>query len=712
MKIFTTKIAVIFLFTLQGLCWSSPVQEGGLRNKTFDASDIRTDGVVILAGYSATPTKGVLDAFPVMLPDYESVIYISTQHREKFLDGMNRVFSWAAKDLKTIVSDSFRPDPVGGEPSRNGLLALFKLKNGEYLLLQGIASPTAMSYLRISDEGNLYINLATFGVDPVSGDIPLVTYARGRNVYDVFHQAWKNAINTEAAKGRTAMRHEKKYPEMFEYLGWCSWEQYRTRVSSDLMVDAMRRIEKSPIPIRWVLLDHGHQHTYKAGGGMNSGRMLSFKGNPETFPNGFKPMMEARTDKVKWTGVWHTMNALWQGIHPEHEIRELDPYLVKISRKNKDGNFEVMMPKGDPVSSQEFYTALIGSTKNHGFDFVKIDNQNRQLAFYEGMSNPVKIVSQNAQSMEAVVKELSGGMMNCFCIDLLSLMNTRHSAVGRVSIDYLLNNEARAKSHLIQSYQNTLWMGQAVWPDHDMFHSSDKFAARIMAVSKAMSGAPVYLSDAPDDFVQELIMPLCMRDGKLYRPLAPAVPLPESVTLSALSEGKAYRVIAPLANGAAAIVAYNLMIPTPTIAVKTQITAEDYTHAGSFIQPAVDAWKVPEEGLVYYDWHMGKGGLLNHAYPIELNGFSDRLVQLSPVVNGWSVVGAADKYLSAAAIEAIDYTKAELKVKMTEAGTLVVYNANPVKCATAQSIEPLGNGLWKLQFPGNGNTSDVVVSLK
>jgi hypothetical protein len=705
----TIKLIVVLLLSALSFGCSNSTQGSKIQNKIFDASTIKKDGVEILTGYSATPKDGILDTFSVTLPEYESVVYISGQHREKFLDAMNRVFSWAAPDLKTIVSDDYNPDPVGGIPSRNGLLALFKLKNNEYLLLQGISSPEAMSYLVISDEGKLHINLATFGVDPVSGDIPLVTYARGANVYDVFQQAWKNAINTETLKGRTAMRHEKEYPEMFEYLGWCSWEQYRINVSSDLMVDAMQKIEKSPIPIRWVLLDNGYQHSYKTADGMNSSRMLSFNANPETFPNGFTPLMNARTEKVKWTGLWYTMNAHWQGLHPEHEIRELDPYLVKI-RKNE--GFEVMMPKGDSISSHMFYHKLIGSSKEHGFDFVKIDNQNRQLAFYKGMSNPVKIVSQHAQSMEASIEELSGGLMNCFCLDLLSLMNTRHSAVGRVSIDYLLNNEVRAKSHLIQSYQNTLWMGQAVWPDHDMFHSSDKFAGRIMAISKAMSGAPIYLSDAPDDFLEELVMPLCMRDGKLYRPLAPAIPLPESVTISALSEAKAYRVIAPLANGAAAIVAYNLTIPTPSEAIKTQITAADYTHAGSFIQPAVNAWRIPKEGLVYYDWYEGKGGLLNDVYPIELNGFSDRLVQLSPVVKGWSVVGCTDKYLSAAAIETIEYEENEVKIKMAEAGTLVVYNSKPVTCTSAQEIEDLGNGLWKIYFPGNMEGTEVVVGLK
>ena len=190
--------------------------------------------------------------------------------------------------------------------------------------------------------------------------------------------------------------------------------------------------------------------------------------------------------------------------------------------------------------------------------------------------------------------ELSGGLINCFCVDLVSLMNTKYSDISRVSVDYLLNNENKAKSHLYQSYQNTLWMGQAVWPDHDMFHSSDKFCGRMMAVSKAMSGAPIYLSDAPDNFLEELITPLCTNDGKLFRPLAPAVPLPESVMLSALSTPQAYRVVAPLANGAAAFVVYNLISPTPAESVKTQISASDYTAAGVITSYSIHYTKLYE----------------------------------------------------------------------------------------------------------------------
>lgn len=698
---------LIFLSITFCLGCSTLISANKIQNNIFDARSIQKNGVEILTGYSATPTKGVLDNFSVTLPEYESVVYISTVGREKILDGMNRVYSWAASDLKIIVSNDFNPDPKAGVPSRNGLLALFKLKNNEYLLLQGITSPKAMSYFVISDEGKLSINLATFGVDAVSGDVPLITYARGTNVYDVFQQAWKNAINTDALKGRSAMRHEKVYPEIFEYLGWCSWEQYKINVSSDLMVDGMQKIEKSPIPIRWVLLDNGHEHQYKAVDGMNSSRMLSFNANPETFPNGFKPMMAAKTDKIKWTGIWHTMNAHWQGLHPEHEIRELDPYLVKIS---KNGGFDVMMPKGDSVSSSKFYNALVGSAKDHGFDFIKIDNQNRQLAFYLGMSNPVEIVSQHAQSLESASLEYSNGLMNCFCLDMLSLMNTKYSATSRVSVDYLLNNEAKAKSHILQSYQNTLWMGQAVWPDHDMFHSSDKFCGRLMAVSKAMSGAPVYLSDAPVDFQDKLVMPLCYSDGKLLRPVAPAIPLPESATLSALTTPQAYRVVAPLQNGAAAFVAYNLMEPIPKENVTAAFSVKDYEVAGVFIQPKVKSWKAPNEGLVYYDWYEQKGGKLKNEYKFELKGFADKLVQLSPIKYGWSVIGNPNKYLSASTIKSIEYAKNQLKIVMVESGELVVYNPKPIRCSLAKKIENMGNGLWKLSLPDGKKNSEFVIT--
>ncbi|VGO13296.1 hypothetical protein PDESU_01852 [Pontiella desulfatans] len=671
----------------------------------IDTSSLKGAGVETLKDFSDSPKNGELARRSIQLPEYKSVLYFSTDGRQRFLSSANRIFPWAADSLATMMDENYKPDAKAREPARQGLMALFELKDGSYLQLQGVCGPETMSILEVADDGSLSVKLMTFGSDSVEGDFPLLAWSRGKDIYSVFHDGAVAVLESDAVKGRAALRHTKAYPEMFNYLGWCSWEQYRRSISSDLLVESMQQIEASEVPIRWVLVDDGHQH--QTGFKMGDSRILSFKAHPETFPQGFNPLMDLKSEKIKWMGIWHAMNGQWQGLHPDHEIDELRPYLMPIDKKKWQGEpLPLMMPKGDKASSQKFYDALIGSATEHGFDFVKIDNQNRQIEFYAGKGNPVETVANHAQSLEAAAKKLSGGLVNCFCADLLSVYNTKYSAVSRVSVDYLLNNEPKAKSHLFQSYQNTLWMGQLVWPDHDMFHSCDPVCGRMMAVSKAVAGAPIYVSDAATDFVPELISPLCWKDGRLLRPLAPAVPLPDSVMLSALEVPQAYRVIAPLPHGAASIVSYNLSKAESVIA---SITAADYTHAGSFIQPSVEPWKIPAEGLFLYDWYEQSGTVLNTAYPVELTGLSDKLVHLCPIKNGWAMVGNIDKYLCPATVLNPEFTQDQISFSLVEGGKVAFYLDNGMPNADGLSFLERSDGLWVTEVP-DSMAERVVIS--
>ena len=80
--------------------------------------------------------------------------------------------------------------------------------------------------------------------------------------------------------------------------------------------------------------------------------------------------------------------------------------------------------------------------------------------------------------------------MNCMAQNVLNIDHTLYSSVTRASIDYKKYDENMAKSHLFQSYTNTLILGQTVWPDHDMFHSCDTVCGSLMARSKAISSGP------------------------------------------------------------------------------------------------------------------------------------------------------------------------------------------------------------------------------
>jgi len=136
-------------------------------------------------------------------------------------------------------------------------------------------------------------------------------------------------------------------------------------------------------------------------------------------------------------------------------------------------------------------------------------------------------------------------------------------------------------------------------------------------------------------------VPLCLKDGKLLRPLAPAAPLPESLCTDPMHEEKAYRVIAPLVNGAAAVAAYNLLDRAES-KVRSSVSSDDYTQAGNMVSPYRGPWKVPAEGLLLYDWHEQKGHIMESDYTFSMEGFSDKLIYLLPVISGWAVIGPVE----------------------------------------------------------------------
>lgn len=144
-------------------------------------------------------------------------------------------------------------------------------------------------------------------------------------------------------------------------------------------------------------------------------------------------------------------------------------------------------------------------------------------------------------------------------------------------------------------------------------------------------------------------MPLVWSDGLLLRPLAPAVPLPDSVFLDALNENRLYRVIAPLPGQSAAVVLYNLKHLSPAEPVQGKISLGDYKNAAALLNGnAAEAYaSIPAEGIAAYS---AEGGCaLTPAQPdldVKLTGFKDRLFIMAPIVRGWAVIGRGDKFLS------------------------------------------------------------------
>lgn len=656
----------------------------------MDMSDTRTaSGVSTRRIENGVPDEhGVLDTSPVRVPPYRAAVFFAADNRgpkSAWPADANRELPWVVGSNLGELFDATEPrNRAVGEPNRLGLAVLLQQRDGPVTALLSVPGASTLSVFRVDEDGSLSLRLLTLGTAAVTAEAPLYAWGHAETAASAFRSAWRAALEHPVVESHTGRRWEKPYPEPFGYLGWCSWEHFKKNIDEGSMARAVRELSQCSVPVRWVLIDDGHQLQAE-------GRLKSLSPDPQKFPRGFKPITDLRSNRaIRWLGLWHAFQGLWQTVDTENEMAELDRYLVRLP----SGGY---LPRGDVESAEAFYDALIGSAAGADFDFVKIDVQAANLAWYRGSENAVVSSANNSRALEnAVERRMRHGMINCMAHNALCLFNTRRSAVTRCSIDYHTNDPASSASHILQSYTNTLWLGWSVWPDHDMFHSSDKSCGRMMAVSKALSGAPVYLSDAPDEIAASLVAPLCTEDGRLFRPLAPAAPLPDSVFLDALNDpSRAYSVIAPLPGECAAVAAYNLV--QKPVKITSTISAEVYRHAGMMMQHDTP-WELPNEGLVAYDWYAGTARRLSATDSIEvrLDFLQDALIILCPIVEGWAVVGRRDKYLAPAAVTAIQRTESSIRVSLVEGGPLLVWSSRGEPTAPGASVTHIADELYQV----------------
>jgi len=193
-------------------------------------------------------------------------------------------------------------------------------------------------------------------------------------------------------------------------------------------------------------------------------------------------------------------------------------------------------------------------------------------------------------------------------------------------------------------------------------------------------------------------MPLCYRDGEVIRPLAPAVPLPESVFNNPIHEKESYRVIAPLPNGAASVVCYNLLETVVPQTLSSVVRTGDYRYASAMEQPYPGPNPMPEEGMVIYDWYSGKI-CQGEEFHFKLTKLSDRLFHLCPIDQGVAVIGRTDKYLSPATVSGVQLKKRAggnriLSFSMKESGPFAIFVHGGIPTADRIVFEKGENGLW------------------
>lgn len=653
-------------------------------------------GVFVVNKQTFTPNaKGVIADIPLELPKYTKGIYFRP-FSEKLAAG-NRVEPLWFDEISELYGYQHQTPRMDNHVNL-GAFMMLQQANGQYLALLPLVSNRIGNTFSIHENG-VSLTMATYGTEKQEVEAPLLSYAQSENPYEAVRLVWEQAIELEGIKGNINWREQKTYPEAYQYLGWCSWEHYKHKINEEVILKAIDEIKKSTIPFRWMLIDDGYLDH-------KGGKLLSFGVDKKKFPNGWEPITSQKDEKIKWMGIWRNFNGYFGGISLDHTMEGIQEHLVKRKKESKN---PLYMPKISEEAANAFYHKMTQNTKDNGFDIIKVDFQSDNFRHNTGASNAILGVHYNNTALEENCKAKDLQLLNCIAQQNFNVFNHRYSALIRSSVDYKTTKD-RLDVTLVQNFANALWMGHTHWLDQDMFYANQKETAQLMAMARALSGGPIYLSDEPQHIEDTVLKPLTYEDGRILGTLAPAVPLPESLMQDPYYDGSAFRVIAPLKNKTAAILAVNLR--QDDVPASTSISLKDYAFAGGMLQPYEGLWKFPKEGILLYDYHTGTATVLKEDYEFSLGSRKEKLVLLNPIQCGWSVIGRSDKYLPASTYELLEVSKKSIEIQLVENGPFLLWTDDKTPQSENLVCTKQANGLWLVEIIKPSTTKKYTIVVK
>jgi len=647
-------------------------------------------GMIVESLSEAKPDKdGIVLSREVKVPAFSRGAYY-----RPFSGGVargNRVEAVAFKSIADL--QGYKPSKTRAKHNhvQQGQFVLLELKDGRYLALLPMTSEDVHGQFFV-EGGKLLVKTGPYGTDSVDGEIPLVIWAYGKSPYAATQAVWKQVFESGHVAGKP--RSGKAFPEEpYGYLGWCSWEHYKRNISEKVITDAVHSLEASAAPFRWVMVDDGY-FTEKGR------KLVSLEPDKKKFPKGWGPVTALKNDsQIKWIGIWRNMLGYMEGVSPDHTMDDLADQLVpgkvKAPRSLVKGAY--MVPAESAEGAKALHDKMARDAKDSGFDFTKVDFQTKAFDLYRGMGNAAKASQYQNAALEEACRAHGLPLLNCISQPNINSLQFSHSVLARSSPDYNQADKDKNKCNTYQSFANHLWLSQTVWGDLDMFHSHDERDIKPMAIARAISGGPVYISDEPSKINPEVLIPFAYQDGKLLRTAAPATLLPESFFIHPFRDDQVFRVVAPMEDGVAAIALFNFTEGGKEL--KAGFTEEDYGHAGELLMPSPGAWPIPEGGLLVYDRETQSVVELGKGYSTEVGDFDAGLFLLYPNTHGWAVIGRSDKYLPAAAVKVGSVSDEQVSFTLKESGPLMVWSKKGDPKMEGAVFEEVGENLYRADLP-------------
>ncbi|KAL8469571.1 hypothetical protein ACS0TY_032424 [Phlomoides rotata] len=398
----------------------------------------------------------------------------------------------------------------------------------------------------------------------------LVFVAAGSDPFDVI----TNAVKTVEGHLQTfSHRERKKMPDMLNWFGWCTWDAFYTNVTAQGVKQGLESFQQGGISPKFVIIDDGWQSVgmdpisekTQADNSANfANRLTDIKENHkfqkdgkegekvEDPTKGIKHIVTEIKDQhsVKYVYVWHALTGYWGGVRPG--VAEMDHYESKmtypVSSPGVESNepcdaFNSIAKTGlglvNPEKVYSFYNELHSYLASAGIDGVKVDVQNILETLGAGHGGRVKIAGKYHRALEASISRNfpDNGIISCMSHNTDGLYSSKRTAVIRASDDFWPRDPASHTIHIASVAYNTIFLGEFMQPDWDMFHSVHEMA-EYHGAARAVGGCAIYVSDKPGQHDFNLLRKLVLPDGSTLRAKLPGRPTRDCLFSDPARDGK------------------------------------------------------------------------------------------------------------------------------------------------------------------------------
>lgn len=519
---------------------------------------------------------------------------------------------------------------------------LVECNNGQYAIFVPIIDEPYRMTLAGTEAGTLTI-VADSG-DPAStrSQITAAFIALGDDPYKLIAAG----ANSVARKLGTRLREEKQLPPFMDSFGWCTWDAFYQEVSHEKVRAGLASFVEGGIQPLFLILDDGWQSVKVSPTGES--RLTAFAAN-DKFPGDLATTVRMAKEEygIEYFSVWHTLQGYWGGVdgtslpYPTRALaREFGPEIVKLV-PDINTSFGNIISLVEPDSSYRFFHDFYRHLHSQGVDGVKVDSQGSLQAVARSNGGYVSLMRTYHEALEGAAQvHFQGNLINCMSHPNEMFYSTLNSNVTRTSTDFWPDQPASHGLHLYTNAQVSMWFGEFVHPDWDMFQSAHPMGP-YHAAGRAVAGCPIYVSDKPDGHNFDLLRKMVLSDGTVLRAMNIGRPTRDCLMFNPLTDDVLLKIF-NTNDGAGIVGAFNGQYHEEICERKSIIGT---------ISPA-DVEGLAGEEFVIYAHNTQTIIRSQHAeeHPIALDELSFELYTIVPIQNGIAPIGLIEKFNSAGAI--------------------------------------------------------------